>query len=401
MGLIEDEIANVQPVSYANVFLETNQSSPYSPPAVIDQLKSYDEDSLRNMLGETSQKIISFINYVDIYHPDVAAIIPKEGAEYLSQILSVSEFAHKKSLHLMLPNIRSIAAREIKENLRWLDDPNRNLQLTRMVKSSELRKELRQNKSFRKITLEAFHRENRGNWDHVPSTSKLLSRFSDGRQEEIDKAEKMLARYKTLGCQSLQEEIEKSISEYKAKISDNYLGFKRVLLTEMAVILAKLHGCNYLASTDGLKIKFPASRFPFRLDVEREAGSVKFTNFGWVDKDNNQTDHDYTPRVYTYDEISNIASPEMKKVVAHLEALPELGKRPAFDYYMVVVPSVEYPTGLSLKYTYTNHLGVVNQYSHHDEAQSAFDLDLMLSKKVLPALVAERDGKCYFICYFQ
>ena len=58
----------------------------------------------------------------------------------------------------------------------------------------------------------------------------------------------------------------------------------------------------------------------------------------------------------------------------HLEAFPELGGKPVFDHFLVVVPGLD--------------------------GDMAHEKELISEGRIIPVLLGERDGKCYFISYW-
>jgi hypothetical protein len=72
----------------------------------------------------------------------------------------------------------------------------------------------------------------------------------------------------------------------------------------------------------------------------------------------------------------------LRKIVTQLDHFPELEGKPLFDRHYLVVPSLKHGAE---DLSYATRLAI-------DEA-------IINAGCVIPALVGERDGKCYFISY--
>lgn len=80
---------------------------------------------------------------------------------------------------------------------------------------------------------------------------------------------------------------------------------------------------------------------------------------------------EYKPKAFPYYQLQAMAPTHVKEIIAHLEKFPDIGGKAAFDHFVVLVPSVK---------------------SSHSHA--------ILLGEVTPILLGEKDGKCYFICYW-
>ena len=179
MSLIATDFPEVQKELTENFYREDPAKVVVPPiPALVGEVKEFNKELLRTVLGESGNKLLSFISTVDLDHPDLSKFLPEEGCRVLSQHLKVVHFVHANSLMLVLPQIRQMATRDMKENLKDVNDPMQTNRLMRLVKDKRIRNTLRQSKIARKIGLESFFKS--GSWDNVPDSFKGFARFGNG-----------------------------------------------------------------------------------------------------------------------------------------------------------------------------------------------------------------------------
>ena len=94
----------------------------------------------------------------------------------------------------------------------------------------------------------------------------------------------------------------------------------------------------------------------------------------------------YCPVVLPLHEVAE--KPEkIVEVINRLESFPEAANKPIFDHYIVLVPAF-----------------AVVDLGRHGEIKSQDTPDywqLIKKGECVPLLIGEKDGKCYFICYFM
>ena len=89
----------------------------------------------------------------------------------------------------------------------------------------------------------------------------------------------------------------------------------------------------------------------------------------------------YEPKLYNFETYLDIApSKEMAKLFVELESFEPLNYKPAFDHYKVLVPSVQIQDFIQ---------------------KQNFEENLIKSNLMKSVVIGEKDGKCYFICYWN
>lgn len=234
-----------------------------------------------------------------------------------------------------------------------------------------------------------MYRKGEDNWQAQPVNFNKFLRFETAYQEEIVKAERKAKRFLKLGCTSLAEEITRVVDEFKQEMDQPYCGFNRVTMQSAAIILAKSLGYVYQPQTF---ISFQ-EEISDKIVVNREFfGTCNFLSL------NLNNYFVYEPRVYPLHELIDITPKNVSETITTLETFPELGGKPLFDYFAVIVPSIVFP---NYDATFLNQQGLIQTYSSKEEATKEFDKMLIRENILTPIIIGERNKKCYFICYFQ
>jgi hypothetical protein len=151
-------------------------------------------------------------------------------------------------------------------------------------------------------------------------------------------------RYRNIGCRELSNNIEKSLDSVKKMISDSYFGYRRILIRNAAIILSKIN--QFKLNKKNIENSFCKKEYFISL-----SGDI------------------YNPKIYPIHYLEEIKTDYINLLMLDLE------KVPLFDHYMVLVPSIK---GRSVK-------------------MDMFDIK---EKNIIPIVLGEKDGKCYFISYW-
>jgi hypothetical protein len=103
----------------------------------------------------------------------------------------------------------------------------------------------------------------------------------------------------------------------------------------------------------------------------------------------------YDPKVYPFHELKEIASPEVMHTINMLEKFPEANDKPIFDHFGVIVPTIAYKNKM-----FNNENGILQDYENLEDATRDLDKIFIKKKFFYPIIVGEKDGKCFFICYW-
>lgn len=346
-------------------------------------------------LGSFGERLLKFAKEIDINHPDVETIFNgafKEGSEFsesFGQFLKLYEFVESQKLDRIQPALPKIKQHLIYET----DQPiykklaNSNFNFPRLLTSQQEREKIRQEKKLQSISLESFlSRKSNIEWDAVPDDFSNYKRNSKSFEKEISNAYNKVKRYKSLGCDALANGVLESIKDYRAKMEDTCFGFHRLPITLACLILAKMNGLEYAEESVGQwKITIPEDKSIF---------TDKFY---------------YAPRVYPFDKFKSMGwlSSKITATVEYLDNFPKIGWKPLFDHYLFVLPTVwNFPTVIHNPFTSyavvaINEKNAKSQsFNSIREARSHID-SRMIESGVMPILLGERDGKCYYISEWE
>lgn len=398
--------------------------APHYVPALLSKIVEADEDLLDFTLGAIGQKLRLFAKNVDFQHPEIISIFDgliaddQTFAQECLELLALGKFAKENHLVRIIPHLGRIVTKESisRSVLRKIDTPQNNRMHVRLLSDPDERLEIRMTKRMQMIDLQGVYKKGEEMWNVQPDTFKKFLRFDTAYQDDILSAEKKAIRYEELGCISLASEVKKSVALFREHMEQAYYGFNRITMTSAAIILAKSLGYKFIAASDithagygtfrkeakiTVSQKFfgkfnfdPESSYTFQSHVSHIIGSPIFTQ-----KPN--VDFDFEPRVYPLHELLDIAPQNVKDTIAILESFPDAGNKPIFDHFGVIVPGIRFPFLKDNLYTYLDENGIVHSYKEKEEASKSLDRTLIKGKHFHPVIVGERDGKCYFICYFS
>lgn len=377
-------------------------------PDLFLKLRDYDEDVIRLGLGDIGLKLKNFILQVDLSHPEISNVFDgifadnQEFSQSCRELLTLASHARQDNLVSVVPYLNQFLYREHKTIIRKIDAPSSNRINVRFLKDPEEREHIRCSKKMQIIDLRGIYKKGKSFWDSQPTNFSRFLRFDTGYQDELKKAEKKAKRYEELGCVSLAEEVRRTMELFREHTECNYFGFNRITMTTASTILAKSLGFAYVENGEDNIIvnrklfynfnpEYPIEYNPY---VSMASGGVTFT-------DRSQIPYNYEPRAYPYHEFSGIASEETKGIICHLENFPDAGDKPIFDHFGVIVPGVEFPLRKSESFTFLDKVGIIHKFNTREESLKTLDTILIKDKDIYPVIIGEKDGKCYFISYFQ
>lgn len=406
---LQDEVKKVQSKSIKFEGCDEVQEPANTEGSVLSRIKDFDLEVCEAALGsKLAKRLRGFALAVDLSHPSISELFEGQLVEgdFSSDccaLLSLAEFARKNE-PTIFNRIKKIGQDFESPSHRWrksveksLDDPSNNQLYVRFVKERKERDKIRSTKRMQTINVGIIEKKGHDIWSSHGDTFSNYCRYDNVWAEEIEQARKELDRFKKLGCDDLSFGIEKDIENFENQIQDNYFGFNRIPMTHAAVILAKVHG---------YQIKNSSYRNRYSILIPRNYFNLPNFKHDFVVQDIRAQDADYSwfnyePRSYTVKEMMDhkVVSSEMKEILDYLENLPEVGGRPIFDHYRVLVPGISYPKGDWSRGSYVNRQG---RKITGNVAQIKIELDMMFIKDGLfcPILLGEKDEHCYFISYW-
>jgi len=395
-------------------------------PSLLCRVIECDDALLEFTLGKVGQKLRRFAQNVDFQHPEIVSIFDgviandQDFAQECMELLVLGQFAREHNLQRIIPAIgRALTKESLTRNIiKKIDIPANNRMHVRLLKDCKERQEIRMTKRMQIIDLQSVYKKGEEIWNAQPDNFTKFLRFDTAYQDDLKIAEKKAVRYEELGCTSLAAEVRKSIEAFREHMEQSYYGFNRITMTNAAVILAKSLGYTDTYTPDHwahphqerhqhlrsgkivVNRKFfgkynfdPEQTLEFSPIVSSVAGSPIFTQ-------KIQNPYNYEPRVYPLHEFSDIITDNVRNTVSLLEEFPDAGDKPIFDHFGVIVPGVSFPLKKQAMYTFSDDRGMVQSYAAREDALKTLDSILIKGEYFHGVLVGEKDGKCYFICYF-
>lgn len=367
--------------------LEDIQSPPLVASTFFDKIQEYDAAHIKAALGDFfGNNLLDFVETIDKNHPGVLDVASgffqeeNETANSILQFIKLIKYSVQENLNDIIPGLSKSFLNKLPKETKLIGPGIQNNQYIRLIKKGFDRECVRAVKQVKSVILPA---KIGVLWEKV-GTCETYFRNSKVKLEEVAKAEKKAQRFKDLGCMDLAREIQKDIDAFKEQLDNTYFGFHRLRLLNAAVVIAK--SCDFklnAANKDVQKIE---------VDVEwlKDRWSY-FKNRSQLHLEVNCEDLTFEPKVFPIAKLEfadalagreSIPS-KIKDVVNYLEEFPPLNGKPAFDNYFVVVPSVKFEK-TPIDY----------------EKIQDFALAMATIKENNSILLGEKDGKCYFICYF-
>jgi hypothetical protein len=370
------DISVLQQQAISGVFKTSEMLKDRQPPnADVLHVLSKHTDLLVEIAPEVGLSLKEFSAVADYSHPDIGEACGAINAESIHQYLEILKYASSAGYFHALSNLKKLVRRQISEskklvnlhdNIRFISDPQQ-----REIK--------RRRKGFRSISIKNM---NQSVFDNEKKDFSIFVRLNDVLSIEIKKAEERGAKFSRLGYTEIQKEVLHSIEEFKKSINSDYYGFHRLSIRRAAIMLARLHDMEVLRPRERQGqsfIQFPKSLLNHYVFLDQ----VRFPFY-------------YHPCVFPLWQVADKISEEVRAVVNYLDAFPEAGGRPIFDHFIFLVPGTEPPKSVKG----FNYLGAQITSSTFPEALFRLNHSLLINRHVAAALMGEKDGRCYFICFF-
>lgn len=239
--------------------------------------------------------------------------------------------------------------------------------------------------------MTAFSKKGEDIWAYQPDNFSSFIRFSNPHKEDIDFAEKKEFMYLKNGCVGMANYIRECIDNFKSQLQESYYGFNRITMTNAAVILAKSLGFKFLTTWNDTITE--EKRYRIKIPSDFITSSKEHPIWLSTSEVVQHNGIVYEPRVYPLSYFWSFATPVIKKVIDHLESFPEACGKAIFDNFIIICP------GPAISSIQTMDLDVT--YSNKEDAAFDCDKKLMESGKTNPVLLGEKDGRCFFICFWE
>ncbi len=284
----------------------------------------------------------------------------------------------------------------------------------RLIKNPEIRDRARKVKSVCKVGMRSIYVLGENGYYGSPGDLLSFLRHSAYEKVDYDKFADLGKDFLKFDLTELHAVTQRIVSRMKElDQTDLWLGFHRVKPELAASTLARIHGFEW---SDIFNLNCAVNRLPEFL-VKSEvadkivAEEVPTGNSNFIKstaiRDRAKRDFKfvnltYAPRMYPVHEFEYVPS-NVSKILAAVEKIPELGNRPGFDYLWVLVPgfSMKHP-GISQPDGMFRIMleGKMFETKSETEIAAKFDKQLVQDQVLMPCLMGEREGKCYFIAPF-
>ena len=380
-------------LNYSNI-----QPTTVDTPVLLRLLHDSSQELLEFAFGAFGKNLSELTHVLDMMHPDLVSIFDgnfsddKEFSKICIQFISLAEYAKNNDLNYIFPLIGNLLVKESldKSVAKKIESANYNKSYVRMVQDNETREMLRFAKKMQIIDLQTFYKKGEESWNAQPDNFKTFIRYDSAYMRELKQAEKKMKRYQELGCQSLASEIAKSIDLFKENMEQTYYGFNRITMTNAAVILAKSMGYKYNPSYN-----LSAGNYCVKTEAEVVVERSFFKDFYFDVSTIVDAVYQYEPKVYPYHELKSVASDDVLRTIKTLESFPEANNKPIFDHFGVIVPSIAYKHKM-----FKGVSGILQDYGTNELCCKELDKAFIKNKNFYPIIVGEKDGKCFFICYW-
>ncbi len=384
---------------------------------ILPKVQKLTKKDVKAALGQFGTLLQDFAKSVDLTHPELKNVfggqLVSEDVEAFNSdccdLLKVSEKLTDLGVTKgVVAKLRSLlTCTEYYGRIgKVMGAPTDTLQLLRLVKDEAERNEARQKKERQGVIDNAQMNEAMGRWDSAPQTLVWFKRHGDPMAAEIAAAETRKQHFAQHGLDRMTNHINEWIAKTKTVSHSNlYYGFRDAKLETLALALAKISGF-----TVGMVKMKPVNKK--KSDWKLSTGSNiktavatgdefgKAYSFNEVASLRGTNAVNWNPTLYPYHEFESIASEEIRALVKHLDAFPEIGGRALFDHFRVLVPSFDYASSFAKLGPYNIGGKVVEKAKDIAALSLHIDKQLLQSNVVAGALVAERDGINYPICYW-
>lgn len=381
---------------------------------ILPIIKECSEDVAAIALGNFGMRLRTFSLEIDLSHPDLASIyhgqlvghqpgtLSRDGAD----LLRIAGFPIQVSSHCESYLRKFVSKTDYFAELdRVIDSPFNNCLHVRFLPNRVDRDSVRRIKRCQEVGLGQLYSKGISFWEQLPNDFSDYYRGQNRFQKDIDEGRARMSYFLKHGLRSMSDTIEKSVLELEttSKMEMQY-SFNRVGLTNAAIILAKLVGYEYAVGecfasksksdlTNSMAYAVP-EQFPQYDFFDDEFDSVNEGAF-------RANKIEYSPRVYTFEEMRDQASEAMLDLVNYLESFPEANNKSIFDHYRVLVPSLAYPNKFQKEpFHFKLPDGQRIEVENLQEAQKALDICLLKQKCIAGVLLGERNGDHFFLSYW-
>jgi hypothetical protein len=222
--------------------------------------------------------------------------------------------------------------------------------------------------------------------------------------DELNLQEKMFNAFEDVQVTAFSRSMSSKMEYTKKKVSEQYYGFVRLKMIDAAIILAKSIGLSW---ADGIRcIQIGGSFFPKDLIFWSMACDSYPMNFK------------YQPNKYPLYAFDLPMPSNVQKILNLTESYPSVSNKPIFDHYWVVCPSFHLDSryfirdkkkpdiwtirindeDVNVEWDKSKYTGELSDPMN--PCSAILDKHFTKSGFVTPIVLGERNGECFFLCYW-
>lgn len=282
----------------------------------------------------------------------------------------------------------------------------------RLVKDPTQRNEIRNIKNqIKNLSLKQAYMLGENGFYGKPDNFQMYVRNSKLYKNEIENLEKQQKVFVERNMPEVAHSIKKRIDSFGEMPNNQYLGFHRIKPTDAAIILARMHGLKW-HELHFLTIPFKyfdSSYWGEPTDKAEDKNKDDIKRL-LVMKDRRLAFIDtiaftYQPRLYPLTKFLDMPK-DVSDIISATESFSELNECPIFDYYWVLMPSI------NINHPYFRHKDEwkintrepnvgLKSFTNEYDAALALDAAFIRDGYFSPIVLGEREGCCYFLCVWK
>lgn len=357
--------------------------------------------------GELGSKLFELVSELDADHPEIKygkflSTADKKQFTNISGYLNLCKLAKANDLDFVISLFSKHITKSIFDLKNEIGLLKNRQNFVRLFKKVDIRDSLRKIKKTRPVGFTSVDKKLYELWQCDIDLSRFV-RFGNFYLKEMEFVNNKIKNYRSMGLDLLAKELESSLEDYQEKSELEYYGFQRITVTIAALSLAKLHGYKLEVANGTSTIKVPAKIYDY-IEGKSLLNYVPSSNEAWggyVGLPAKIEDYDYMPLAIPLHEMEEIPN-RMREVINHLENFPEAENNPIFDHFLIISPGPKCPRhDKEDSCDVFDKTGKKNTFSNATSAKKFLECTLIKEGDLTPILLGEKDGKCYFICFWE
>lgn len=385
---------------------DTKAASPSPKNPLVEVISSTSDDKL-TWLGDSVSILRNYANAVSLagyeLHPDSISTLPEGWREFTTGLQeSIKDGKSCIDVNNYKPVLRALSCLK-----------------PRLVKDSLKRDEVRGTKNqIKHLGLKQVYMLGENGFYGKPDNFQMYVRNSKAYQHEIDNLKKQQKVFNEHNMPEVSHAVKKRIKSFEEMTAEQYLGFHRIKPTDAAIILARMHGLKW-HELHFLTVPFKYFESAYwtepveRKDEDKSKDEMKRL---LVMKDRRLAFIDtvaftYQPRLYPIAKFNGIPK-GVSDIISAVEVFSELNECPVFDYYWVLMPSINinhpyfrHKDGWKVYARKQDAIGwsdlELKSFTNEYDAALALDTTLACDGYFSPIVLGEREGKCFFLCQWR